>query len=313
MVLSLQPRNRALLTRAATAGKRMSVAKLRQTFAPSPGNVVAITRYMQSRGFRLTSSGLLSLSFTGDAGAARRAFGVGLSTYRSPSGHVFRAPDGAVKLPAGLAPLVEDVSGLDTALRLQRHVTLGAAPHAVTPSCNGATNAGPGYQPYELAQAYNHDALLAAGGDGNGETVGLVEFTNYRSGDITTYKNCYGLPNIPVNPVTINGGPGSLYAAIEAELDIEVVISNAPGVDEVRVYEANNNVSQILPMLDQMLSPTASPWSATAGACASRPCRPRSWRRSRRISRCWRPPKSRSSPPPATADRATAPRSRMEP
>ena len=128
VVLSLQPRNRALLTRAATAGKRMSVAKLRQTFAPSPGNVVAITRYMQSRGFRLTSSGLLSLSFSGDAGAARRAFGVGLSTYRSPSGQVFRAPDGAVKLPAGLAPLVEDVSGLDTALRLQRHVTLGA-PH----------------------------------------------------------------------------------------------------------------------------------------------------------------------------------------
>src|SRR5436190_2888173 len=109
VVLSLQPRNRALLTRAATAGKRMSAAKLRQTFAPSPGNVVAITRYMQSRGFRLTSSGLLSLSFTGDAGAARRAFGVGLSTYRAPSGKEFRAPDGAVKLPAALAPLVEDV------------------------------------------------------------------------------------------------------------------------------------------------------------------------------------------------------------
>ena len=89
--------------------------------------------------------------------------------------------------------------------------------------------------------------------DGSGEKVGLVEFTNYRPGDITTYKTCYGLSNT-VNPVNINGGPGSLYAAIEAELDIEVVISNAPGVDAVRVYQANNNVSQILPMLDQMVS-----------------------------------------------------------
>ena len=88
-------------------------SKAAQTFAPSPGNVVAITRYMQSHGFRLTSSGLLSLSFSGDAGAARRAFGVGLSTYRSAGGRVFRAPDGAVKLPTGLAPLVENVSGLE--------------------------------------------------------------------------------------------------------------------------------------------------------------------------------------------------------
>jgi subtilase family serine protease len=266
VVLSLQPRNRGLLTHAATSGKRMSEAKLRQTFAPSPGNVVAITRYMQSHGFRLTSSGLLSLSFSGDAGAAKRAFGVGLSIYRSAGGRVFRAPDGAVKLPVGLAPLVEDVSGLDTALRLQRHVTAASpAPHVVTP-CGAALSGGPGYQPSEFAQAYNHDDLLAAGGDGSGEKVGLVEFTNYRPGDITTYKTCYGLSNTVI-PVNINGGPGSLYAAIEAELDIEVVISNAPGVDEVRVYQANNNVSQILPMLDQMVSDNVTVISDSWGLC----------------------------------------------
>jgi Pro-kumamolisin, activation domain/Subtilase family len=266
VVLSLRPRNRALLTRAASSGRRMSDAKLRQTFAPSPGNVVAITHYMQSRGFRLTSSGLLTLSFAGDAGSARRAFGVGLSTYRAPSGKVFRAPDGAVKLPAGLAPLVEDVSGLDTALRLQRHVTLSPTPHVVGPPCSDALNGGPGYQPDGLAQAYNHDALLAAGGDGSGEKVGLVEFTNYRASDIGTYETCYGLSNT-VTPVTINGGPGSLYAAIEAELDIEVAISNAPGLDEVRVYEANNNVAQILPMLEQMRNDQVTVISDSWGLC----------------------------------------------
>jgi subtilase family serine protease len=266
VVLSLQPRNRDLLTRAAASGRPMSKAKLRQTFAPSPGNVIAITHYMQSRGFRLTSSGLLSLSFTGDAGAARRAFGVGLSTYRAPSGRKFRAPDGAVKLPAGLAPLVEDVSGLDTALRLQRQVTVSPSTAPVTPSCGGAMSAGPGYQPNELAQAYHHDTLLAAGGDGTGETVGLVEFTNYRASDINNnYKPCYGLSNT-VTPVTINGGPGSSYAAIEAELDIEVVISNAPGVN-VLVYEANNNVAQILPMLDQMVTDGVTVISDSWGLC----------------------------------------------
>jgi subtilase family serine protease len=265
VVLSLQPRNRALLTRAATSGRRMSDAKLRQTFAPSPGNVVAITHYMQSRGFRLTSSGLLTLSFAGDAGSARRAFGVGLSSYRAPSGKVFRAPDGAVKLPAGLAPLVEDVSGLDTALRLQRHVTIAPKPNVVLPSCTGPTNwqlVHGGYQPRDLAQAYNHDAIL----DGSGDTVGLVEFTRYKSSDISGFESCYSL-GVPVQRVPIGGGSPTLGAAIESELDIEVVISNAPFLNKVSVYDAPNNVAQILPILEQMRADGVTIVSDSWGLC----------------------------------------------
>ena len=277
VVLSLQPRNRGLLARTAVAGSAaMSVAQLRQTFAPGRGNVIAITRYMRSRGFRLTSSGLLTLSFSGDAAAARRAFGVGLSTYRAPSGREFRAPDGAVRLPAGLAPLVEDVSGLDTALRLQRHVQVAIAPNSVLTSCQPATAGqngyGAGYQPDELAQAYNHDGLIAAGGDGSGETIGLVEFTNYRPGDINgtglpkSFMACYGLTNT-ITHVPINGGSGTLSAAIEAELDIEVAVSNAPGIDEIRAYDAHNNVSQILPMLDRMILDNVTVVSDSWGLC----------------------------------------------
>ncbi len=273
VVLSLQPRNRALLAHAAASSHPMSDAKLRQTFAPSPGNVVALTRYMQAHGFRLTSSGLLSLSFSGDAGSARRAFGVGLSTYRAPSGRVFRAPDGPVKLPPGLAPLVQDVSGLDTALRLERHTTVVQPSVAVpTPTCGGpgtAKSRFPGsHLPADLADAYNYGGLTAPpnNGDGSGETIGLVEFTNYKASDIATYKSCFGLTN-PVVAVPINGGPGSLYAAIEAELDIEVAISNAPGVDQLNVYEAPNNVSNINPILDHMLFDGVTVVSDSWGLC----------------------------------------------
>src|SRR5439155_17105533 len=91
--------------------------------------------------------------------------------------------------------------------------------------------------------------------------------TNYRARHITKYKSCYGGLLNTVDPVTINGGPGSLYAAIEAELDIEVVISNAPNLDEVRVYEANNNVAQILPMLERMRSDQVTIVSDSWGLC----------------------------------------------
>ena len=272
VVLSLQPRNRALLARVAAAGHTpMSDAQLRSNFAPARGGVVAITRYMQSHGFRLTSSGLLSLSFSGDAGSARRAFGVGLSTYRSPAGREFRAPDGAVKLPAGLAPLVEDVSGLDTALRLERHVTVSSSPSVVVASCSGpgnwqASHQSPGYQPRDFAQAYHHDALLVSGGDGSGETMGLVEFSMYKASDIAGFESCYSLTT-PVSRVPINGGSPTISGAIESELDTEVAISNAPALTAVRVYDAPNNVSQIIPMLDQMRTDNVTVVSDSWGLC----------------------------------------------
>ncbi len=267
VVLSLRPRNGGLLARAASSGS-MTRAELRNTFAPTPGNVAAVTHYMQAQGWRLTSAGMLTLSFEGTAAAARRAFGIGLSSYRAPSGKVFRAPDGAVRLPAGLAPLVQDVSGMDTALQLQRHTVISPQPAVVTASCSGPgnfQNLFGGYQPADLATAYNHAPLIAAGGDGTGETIGLVEFTNYRATDISTYRSCYSLGN-SVQNVAINGGSNTLSAAIEAELDIEVAVSNAPQAN-VRVYAAPNSVAQILPMLERMRTDGVTVVSDSWGLC----------------------------------------------
>ena len=39
--------------------------------------------------------------------------------------------------------------------------------------------------------------------------------------------------------------------AIEVELDIEVALSNAPGLSSVEVYTAPNSIAQILPMVDR--------------------------------------------------------------
>ena len=49
----------------------------------------------------------------------------------------------------------------------------------------------------------------------------------------------------------INGGSNTMSGAIEAELDIEVAMSNAPGLESVEVYTAPNSIAQILPMVDR--------------------------------------------------------------
>src|SRR6476646_4183504 len=243
VTVSLKPRNASLLAYKAgtsSGSKPMTTAQLRTLFAPTPADRAAVVAYMRGHGLHLERSGLLTLGFHGSAAAASRAFHVGLSSYRGADGHAFRAPDAAVRLPAAISPLVSSVTGLDTATRLQSLATgPELTPHTTvpTPSCSGPNHAKSlygGYLPGDLATAYGHRSLIedAQNYDGHGESIALVEFSNYESSDITSFKSCFGLTT-PVHKRPINGGSNTTSGAIEAELDIEVALSNAPGLSSV--------------------------------------------------------------------------------
>jgi len=265
VTVSMKPRNASLLAyraRTSSGSEPLTVAQLRTLFAPSPADRAAVVAYMRGHGLRLERSGLLTLAFHGSAAAASHAFHVGLSSYRGADGHVFRAPDAAVRLPAAISPLVSSVTGLDTATKLQSLATgPELTPHTTVPAaCTAASRAKHfygGYLPGDLATAYRHRSLIEAGNDGSGESIALVEFSNYKSSDITSFKSCFGLTT-PVHHRPINGGSTTMSGAIEAELDIEVALSNAPGLKSVEVYTAPNNIAQILPMVDTMVSTAAS-------------------------------------------------------
>jgi hypothetical protein len=262
VTVSLAPRNAALLaSTAARHGRPLTAAQLRSEFGPSPATRASVVRYMRSQGFALDQSGLLTLGFHGTAAAATRAFHVGLSTYRGPQGRLFRAPDGAVQLPAAIAAAVAAVSGLDTQLRLHRLTTTPKLqPSTVTPSCSGPARAKlryGGYLPADLAQAYGHGTLINAGNDGAGQSIALVELSNYKHSDISSFQSCFHLTT-PVNDHLIHGGTSDRGGAIEDELDIEVADSNAPGLDSIEVYIAPNNLSFVLPMIESMVMNAAS-------------------------------------------------------
>jgi kumamolisin len=268
VTVAMQPRNQALLAWAAANSHShpMSVAQLRALFAPSASQRARVVSYMRANGMALRSSGLLALTFHGSATAASHAFHVGLSTYRGANGHVFRAPSGAVQLPASIGSLVGSVTGLDTELRLHAtppHAAAVVAPHTTvpTPSCAGPgivqspppNGYGFGYTPGQLAHAYGTDNLITGGSDGSGERIALIEFTGYINSDINVYKNCFSV-GTAVTPVKVSGGATDDFGAIEAELDIEVALTAAPGLDGIDVYEAPNNVSKIIPMVDAIIS-----------------------------------------------------------
>ncbi len=235
LTLSLQPRHPRLLERLALASSGQQPLQrrlVRALFLPSPRDIAKVQAVMAASGLRLQSHRGLSMSFTGPAAAAEQAFGVSLEP---AAGGFARRASGRPQVPASIAPLVQDVAGLDTTTPLQPLATGGHPAPSAAP-CSGAVHTR-GYLPSQLGSAggYGHSALVAGGYDGDGESVAVVAFSGYRPSDVAAYQACFGT-SVPVSDRLVGRPTGDRSGSDEVALDIETVISAAPGLDAVHVY-----------------------------------------------------------------------------
>jgi subtilase family serine protease len=262
----LRPSHAGLLAKMAARSSGhtgLSQKVLNRLFRPAPAVRAEVAAYMHARGFRSAGAGVLTQSFTGTAAQAEHAFGVSLQNYRLADGTTYRAPAGAIHVPAALAPRVITVDGLNT-LPLEHpaglhHVTAKLKPNLAplsgcTGSNNEQTNNSGSLQPADLAaaNAYNSQPLLTAGDVGTGESVALVEFSNYATGDQATFQTCYSI-SVPVTEVPVGAGNTSTGGGDEVALDQEVVASQAPGLDHIWTYVAPGS-GTMAGMLDKILA-----------------------------------------------------------
>lgn len=235
LTLSLQPRHPRLLERLAVAssGRRPLPPRLvRALFLPPQRDIARVRAVLAASGLRLQSHRGLSMSFTGPAAAAEQAFGVSLHPAAGGPG---RRASGRPQVPASIAPLVQDVAGLDTTAPLQPLAAGGhRAPSPAT--CPAAARTG-GYLPSQLGSGggYGHSALLSGGYDGRGESIAVVAFSSYRPSDVAAYQGCFGT-SVPVMNRLVGRAGGGDSGSDEVALDIETAISAAPGLDAVHVY-----------------------------------------------------------------------------
>lgn len=165
---------------------------------------------------------------TGTAVQMEQAFGVELNEYQR-NAQSFRGREGAITLPAELAPVVEAVLGLDTRPQAQTHFRI-RMPKA----------AGTSYTPVQVAQKYNFPTDVT----GAGETIGIIELGGgFRQSDLTEYFAGLGLKTPTVTAVEVDGGtnsPGDPNGAdAEVMLDIEVSGAVAPAA-KIAVYFGPN-------------------------------------------------------------------------
>ncbi len=89
---------------------------------------------------------------------------------------------------------------------------------------------------YDFRAAYAPGVTL----DGSGQSIGLVQFDGYHADDIAAYESMAGLPNVTLTNIYIDGFDGTASDSdgnVEVSLDIEMVISMAPGLSKVILYQ----------------------------------------------------------------------------
>jgi kumamolisin len=241
------------------------------TFGPLPSSTQAVMDYMQKAGFTVTTTYKqhLLIDFHGTIGQAEQAFQVQINNYRAPSGRIFYATPTNPSVPSTLAGIIQSVSGLDNATQFSHPPVLSPkqlnAQARVNANCAGA---GQGYTPSQIASAYNLNGLYNAGFHGEGQIVALYELDDYAQSDISAYTACYGGASVPISRISIAGGisgPGS--DAIEVELDMELILSAAPRLAGLRIYEAPNSDTGALDAWAQIISDAVPIVSTSWGAC----------------------------------------------
>ncbi len=248
-----------------------SIQRSARRFGASPGTRRRVLRYLRGAGatnVRVDATGLFAYA-TMTATRAERVFATRLTTFRSARHSQFVAPDTAVGLPAPLKGVVQGVIGLDTqplsgprraatsSLDRRAHIAAqptSAFPRTGTPSgCNAGTTAGElggdpataGFTPNQYLTAYGFNQLQDTGFSGQGERVALIEIDGFKTSDIRTFAQCFGLHVPQLNAFSV-GVKHVLAPGGESTLDIEALDAAAPDLKAIDVYESNSSAADTL-------------------------------------------------------------------
>src|SRR5690242_1958286 len=196
-----------------------------RTPRPDPALIQRAVQSLNEAGLRSSWHAPSSLILAdGPAPAASALLGVDIESYRMPDGTAFYAALQAPRIPAAIAAVSSDISGLDNYPRMQRY----------------AVRAG-GLTPMDVVDFYDLKPLRDAGLDGAGQTIVVPEIDDMPNlSDIDKFASKFGLPAFD-QLLTVKRDPSwgtPEKAAGETVLDLEILHEIAPAAKLVVYFSA---------------------------------------------------------------------------
>ncbi len=253
----------------------LTPAQARLAFSPSAATYNALLAYLQLSGFTITHTYThrLLIAFTGTVAQVEQVFHVTINNYSGPNGKAFYANTGDPLLPSSLAGAVQSISGLNNIAHWSHGpiTTRSLASGKANPNSVSCLTHGTGYYtPDQTAAAYNLNGLYNKGLNGEGQTVALFELASYQASDLSAYGSCYGHSHTSVQTKLIPGqAVPNNQGDIEVELDAELVLSAAPKLGALDIYEAGNDTSDYNKEWAQIIQDAPPVVSSSWGSCES--------------------------------------------
>jgi subtilase family serine protease len=274
-------------------------------YAPTTANVAKAKSWLRGEGFSIGAlpKDRLFVAASGSAAQVEKAFGVSLGYYKV-NGHTVRLASGTLSIPASLAGIVSGAVGVNqnvatTALAGQNATPAAAKPTQEPSPPTGFRNPQPcsaywgqqtdtadpgplyapytpllpydicGYTPSQLRGAYNLAGPVAAGNNGKGVTIAIVDA--YDSPTLLSDAQKYFNLNDPAHPLSsaqfTNVTPTTVDDAAlcagstwydEQALDVESSHSTAPGAHILYVGAQDCLDTSLLPAITTAVTSGAS-------------------------------------------------------
>jgi hypothetical protein len=202
-------------------------------FGPTEVDYAGLIDFAKANGLNVTfrHPNRLLLDVNASVENIEKAFHVQMKLYQHPTeSRTFYAPDLEPSVDAKL-PLIfiGGFNNFDVPHPMNLKASLNAHPN------NGSSPNG-SFMGNDFRNAYAPGVTLS----GAGQTVALVQFDGFYQNDITAYEALAGLPNVPLQTILLDGYdgvPSTTAGNVEVSLDIEMLISMAPGLSKIILYE----------------------------------------------------------------------------
>ncbi len=226
--------------------KYLSPSDFAANFGPLPGVTQPLQTFLNANALLVTQTYTSNqlIDVTGSAEAIETTFFMNLNQYQRSDGALFYGPDREPSLQlSGSTATILRIDGFDNFNRPQPLGGSGPIPTTATEGLGFMSTGVPLYMDLDFRHAYVPGTTLT----GTGQTIALVEMDGFLLSDIASYATATSAalpthvmqtvqPVVLPGSVNFTGAPLTEAGQSEAELDIDMALSMAPGVDAVFVY-----------------------------------------------------------------------------